>query len=48
MLMPLQGFDKVGKKRDEAFGTDAVGGVPEQEQRVLDIRPLMAGTGALR
>ena len=32
MLMPLQRFDQRGEKRDEAFGADAVGGVPDQEQ----------------
>jgi hypothetical protein len=48
MLMPLQGFDKRGKKRDEAFGTNPVGGVPDQEQRVLDFWPVMARTPALK
>jgi hypothetical protein len=42
MLMPLQGFDKVGKKRDESFGTDAVGDMPDQEQSVLDLRSILA------
>ena len=41
MLMPLQRFDKRGEKRDEAFGADAVGGVPDQEQRVLDFWSVM-------
>jgi hypothetical protein len=36
MLMPFQRFDKRGEKRDEAFGVDTVGGVPDQEQHVLD------------
>jgi hypothetical protein len=48
MFMPLQGFDKGGKKRDEAFGTDAVGGVPDQEQRVLDFRSILSRTWALK
>jgi hypothetical protein len=42
MLMPFQRFDKRGKKRDEAFSTNPVGGVPNQEQRVLDFRSVMA------
>jgi len=36
MLMPLQSLDKRKKKRDKAIGADTVGGVPDQEQRVLD------------
>jgi hypothetical protein len=28
MLMPLQRLDQRGKKGDEAFGADSVGGVP--------------------
>ncbi len=42
MLMPLQRFDQRGEKGDEPFGADAVGGVPDQEQRVLDFWPVMA------
>ncbi len=42
--MPLQGVDKRGKKRDEGSGADAVGGVPGQEQCVLDFWPVMART----
>jgi hypothetical protein len=48
MLMPLQRFDKRGEKRDETFGADTVGGVPDQEQRVLDFWPVMAWTWTLR
>ena len=48
MLMPLQRFDQRGEKRDEAFGADAVGGVPDQEQRVLDVWSVMAWAGVLR
>ena len=48
MLMPLQRFDQRGEKRDEAFGADAVGGMPEQEQGVLDFWPVMAWARALR
>ena len=44
VLMPLQRFDERGKKRDEAFGADAVGGVPDQEQRVLHVWSVMART----
>ena len=46
--MPLQRFDQRGEKRDEAFGADPVGGVPDQEQRVLDFWPVMAWAGMLR
>jgi hypothetical protein len=42
MLMPLQRFDERREKGDEPFGADAVGGVPHQEQRVLDVWPVMA------
>jgi hypothetical protein len=48
MLMPLQGFDKGVKKRDEAFGADAVGGMPDQKQRVLDFRSILSRTWALK
>jgi len=48
VLMPLQRFDQRGEKRDEAFGADPVGGVPDQEQRVLDFWPVMAWPWALR
>jgi hypothetical protein len=37
MLMPLQRFYQSGKKGHEPFGADAVGGVPGQEQRLLDV-----------
>jgi hypothetical protein len=40
-------FDKRGEKGHEAFGADAVGGMPDQEQCVLDLRPrLGVGEGA--
>jgi hypothetical protein len=38
MLMPLQRFDQRGEKGNEAFGADTVGGVPDQEQGMLDFR----------
>ena len=37
VLIPLQCFNERGEKGDEAFGADAVGGLPGQEQRVLDV-----------
>jgi len=40
--MALQGFDERGEKGDEAFGADPVGGVPDQEERVLDVWPVVA------
>ena len=46
--MPLQGFDQRGKKRDKAFGADAVGGVPDKEQGILDVWPVSAWAGVLR
>jgi len=46
--MPLQRFDERGEKRHETFGADTVGGVPDQEQRVLDFWPIMARAGTLR
>ena len=46
--MPLQRFNEDGEKRDESFGTDTVGDVPGQKQRVLDFRPILARTGALQ
>jgi hypothetical protein len=48
MLMPFERFDKRGKKRDEAFSTNPVGGVPNQEQHALDFRSVMPWAGALR
>jgi hypothetical protein len=38
VLMPLQRFNEYGEKGDEAFGADAVGGIPGQEERVLDLK----------
>lgn len=46
--MPLQGVDKRGKKRGEGSGADAVGGVPNQEECVLDVWPVMARAEALK
>src|SRR5260370_5464247 len=37
MLMPFQRLKERGEKGNEAFGTDAAGGVPDQEQRVLHV-----------
>jgi len=48
MLMPLERFDKRGEKGHEAFGADPVGGIPDQEQGVLDFLPVMAFMGGLR
>ena len=48
MLMPLQRFDQRGEKGNEAFGADTVGGVPDQEQGILDFRSVMASAGVLR
>jgi hypothetical protein len=42
MLMPLQRFYQGREKGDEAFGADMVGGVPDQEERVLDFRSIPA------
>ena len=48
MFVPFQRFDERGEKGNEAFGADAVGGIPDQEQRVLDVWPIMARAWALR
>jgi len=40
MLMPLQHFYQGGEKGDEPFGADAVGGVPSQEENMLDFWPI--------
>jgi hypothetical protein len=48
VFMPLQGFYQGRKKGDESFGTDAVGGVPGQKERVLGFRSILARAGALR
>jgi len=37
VLMPLQDIDQGGQERDQTFGADAIGSVPDQEERVLDI-----------
>jgi hypothetical protein len=46
--MPLKRFDERGEKGHEAFGADAVGGVPDQEQCVLDVRSVMPWAGVPR
>ena len=48
VFMPLQRFKEDGEKRDKPFGADAVGGVPHQEQRVLDVWPILSRTRALQ
>jgi hypothetical protein len=48
VLMPLQRFDNHGKKRDEAFGANAIGRVPDQEQRMLDFWPILSRTWVLQ
>jgi len=37
--MPLQRLDERRQKRDEAFGADAIGRIPGQEQSMLDFWP---------
>ena len=46
--MPLQCFDEDGEKGNEAFGADAVGGVPDQKERVLDFWPILSRARALK
>jgi hypothetical protein len=46
--MPFQRFKKRGEKGHESSGTDAIGGVPDQEQRVLDVWSVLARTGMFR
>ena len=46
--MPLQRFYQGREKRDEPFGTDPVGGVPSQKQRVLDLWPILSRTRAVQ
>jgi len=48
MLMPLQGVDEREQKRYEAFGANAIGRVPDQEQRVLDFWPIPARAWTLK
>jgi hypothetical protein len=48
VLMPLQRFDERGEKRDQAFDANAVGGVPDQEQRVLNVRTILSRTWPLQ
>jgi hypothetical protein len=45
MLKPLQRFDQRGEKWHEAFRTNPVGGVPNQEQGVLDFWSVIAWPG---
>jgi hypothetical protein len=35
--MPFQGLDEGWQKGDEPLATDAVGGVPDQEEGILDL-----------
>jgi hypothetical protein len=42
VLMPFQRLKERGEKGNETFGTDAVGGVPDQEECVLDVRTIQA------
>ncbi len=44
VLMPLQRLYQGREKWDESFGADPVGGVPDQEQRVLDFWSIAAKT----
>ena len=46
VLMPFQGLNERGEKGNEAFGAHAVGGVPDQEERVLDFWPILWRTRA--
>jgi hypothetical protein len=48
MLMPLKRFDEGGEKGDEPFCADAVGGMPDQEQRVLNLWSITTRARALR
>jgi hypothetical protein len=48
MFMPLQRFKQGREKGHEAFGADTVGGVPDQEQGVLDFLPVMAWARTMR
>ena len=47
MLLPLKRFDQRGEKGNEAFGTDPIGSMPDQEQRVLDFWSVMPWARAL-
>jgi len=48
MFMALKRFNECGEKGDEAFGADAVGGVPSQKQRMLDLWPILSRTRAMQ
>jgi hypothetical protein len=47
MFMALKRFNECGEKGDKAFGADAVGGVPSQKQRMLDLWPILSRTRAM-
>ena len=46
--MPFQRLKERGVKGDEACGADAVGGIPDEEEHVLEVWPILARTGTLR
>jgi hypothetical protein len=46
--MPFQRLNERREKGHEAFSADAVGGVPGQEQRVLDFWPILSRTWAFK
>jgi hypothetical protein len=48
VLMPLQRFKYGREKGDEPFSADAIGSVPDREQRVLDLWSIAVWTGVLR
>lgn len=48
VLMPLQRLNERGEKGHESFGADAIGGVPDQKERMLDIWPVAARALARR
>lgn len=45
--MTLQGIDQGGQKGNQSFGTDAIGGVPCQEQGLLDLWSVVGCSWAL-
>jgi len=47
-LMSLQRLYESWKKRDKAFGADAVGGVPDQKECVLNVRSILSRTWTLK
>ena len=46
--MPLQRVDQGGQQWDQAFGANAIGDISGQEQRVLDVWPILARTRVRR